>query len=471
MNRQSATFFTAFFLAFLLFPLRGLAAPKIIEEFFPSGEITVPDAPFLQYQGLSDDGDTIQLWYSIPKDILALSDAYNRWGNSDSGRDGFLARFGVEEYHLYLQTDASVDGGEWQYSDEWDEADWPGLTVPHPLAFHCNEGLNNNPDKSRDNMEMSWLTYIEKGKAGFLAPMITPFTTTDGDANYHYDFTNHTLAVRCRIVLEYGEDGSEQRIFSPWSPETSIGKNGTQETLSEPEVIAAPEPVSEPEGIAVPEAAAAPESAAAPVPSDAGFSASPWAQSELKEAAALDLIPDGLQEADLTEPITRAEFAAVSVKCYEALTETKIEPVAANPFTDTSDAEVLKAFGIGTTNGTGPTTFSPELPLSREQAATMLTRLYKKIALDGWTLETDADYAEEFRGLFELPEAFADDENISAWAKDSVYFMKAKGVIDGVGGNRFAPRPVTRAEEESGFAQATREQAILIAKRMVQKLE
>ena len=48
--------------------------------------------------------------------------------------------------------------------------------------------------------------------------------------------------------------------------------------------------------------------------------------------------------------------------------------------------------------------------------------------------------------------------------------MKAKGVIDGVGDNKFAPRTITDDEETTGYAQATREQAILIAKRMVQKL-
>lgn len=498
MRRQRSAFFAAFLLAFLLSPLRGMAAPKIVEEFFPSGEITVPDAPFLEYQGLSDDGDTIQLWYNVPKDVLALSDAYNQWGDSNSDRDGFVARFGVEEYHLCLQTDASVDGGEWQYSDAWDEEDWPGLIEPHPLAFHCNEGLNNNPDKSYDSIEVSWLTYIEKGKAGFLAPIITPFTTGEGEANYHYDLTKHTLAVRCRLVLEYGNDDEKQRIFSPWSPETSIGLNGVQEerampnvsaspgvsaspdivaapdVAAVPEVVAAPDVAVVPDVVAAPNAAATPDVAAPPEdavpPAFSEFSASPWAQDELKEAVALGLIPERLQGADLREPITRAEFAAVSVKCYEALTETQAEPIAANPFADAADAEVLKAVNIGATNGTGPTTFSPELPLSREQAATMLTRLCKKIALEGWTLETDEEYGEEFRKLYDPPEAFADDKDISDWAKDSVYFMKAKGIIDGVGGNRFAPRAVTDAEEASGAAQATREQAILIAKRMIERL-
>ncbi len=489
MKRQSAAVFAAFLLALLLLPLRVMAAPKIVGEFFPSGEITAPQAPFLQYSGKKDDGDSITMWYVVPKDVLALADAYNRWGDAHNGRDGFAARFGVEDYHLYLQTDASIDDGPWQYSDEWDEADWPGLDIPHNLAFHVNEGLNNNPGKTRDNMELSWLTYLEKGKEGFLAPIVTRFTMSDGGVNYHYDLTNHTLTVRCRLVLEYWGDGDEkQRIFSPWSQETSIGLNGTQKEMPAPEAEDRPAPsessnapdakeIPAPEVDAppvMPDASNSSEGAEKEKPESAGaetaFTASEWAQSELEEAAALGLIPNSLKGADLTAPITRAEFAAVSVKCYEALTDLKAEPYAPNPFTDTTDAEVLKAYNIDVTNGTSPTSFSPEELLNREQAATMLTRLYKKIAIDGWTLETDGNFVGTFRGMYETPAPFADDKNISGWAKDSVYFMKAKGVIDGVGGNKFAPRAVTDAEEATGYAQATREQAILIAKRMVQKL-
>ncbi|MCR4771588.1 MAG: S-layer homology domain-containing protein [Oscillospiraceae bacterium] len=198
--------------------------------------------------------------------------------------------------------------------------------------------------------------------------------------------------------------------------------------------------------------------------------ASSWATAELEEADALGLIPDCLRGGDLTQPITRAEFAAVSVKVYEALSGTKAEPAAVNPFTDTSDEEVLKAFNVGVTNGMSDTTFEPDTLLNRQTAATMLTRVYKKTALDGWTLETDGSYNEQFKGMFTQPESFADDADISGWAKDSVYFMAANGIINGVGGNKFAPRAVTSAEEAAGYARATREQALLIAARMVKNL-
>jgi len=200
---------------------------------------------------------------------------------------------------------------------------------------------------------------------------------------------------------------------------------------------------------------------------EAWSEASAWATAELKKASDLGLIPDILMGADMTKPITRAEFAAVSVKVYENFTNTKAQPVAKNPFTDCNDPEVLKALNIGVTDGTSPTTFSPNMLLNREQAATMLTRVYKKVTIESWTLATDS----QFRLEYDKPAPFADDALISSWAKDSVYFMAANGIINGVGGNKFAPKNTTPAEEAMKYANATREQALIIAARMVENLK
>lgn len=198
--------------------------------------------------------------------------------------------------------------------------------------------------------------------------------------------------------------------------------------------------------------------------------ASGWAQAELIQADQLGLIPDSLKTADLTQPITRAEFAAVSVKVYEALSGEKAAAAASNPFTDTTDTEVLKAYNVGITTGMSETTFAPDELLNREQAATMLTRVYKKVSIEGWEMSRDGEFAETFNSLFTMPAPFADDAKISSWAKPSVYFMAANGIINGIGDNTFAPRATTDAESAIGYAQATREQALAIAVRMVKNL-
>ncbi len=253
--------------------------------------------------------------------------------------------------------------------------------------------------------------------------------------------TDSWVQVQARYT---GVNDSGSPVLSNWSDILSINEPG--ENSEEPAEDEQEEPVEPP----------------------IEFNAHDWAKAELAEADGAGLIPADLREKDLKEPITRAEFAAVSVKVYEALSGLTAEPAAVNPFTDTADTEVLKALGVGITNGTSDTTFGPDVCLNREQAATMLSRVYKKVAFEGWTLDTDGDYAEAFRALFTMPEPFADDADISSWARDSVYFMAANGVLNGVGNNCFAPKLVTSGEETLNHA--TREQAILIAVRLVKNL-
>ena len=200
---------------------------------------------------------------------------------------------------------------------------------------------------------------------------------------------------------------------------------------------------------------------------DNEIQASDWAKAELEKAEALGLIPEILDGADLTADITRAEFAAVSVKVYEALSGTPALPAVANPFTDTADPEILKAYNIGAVNGTSEATYSPNDLLNREQAAAMLTRVFKRVTLPGWTLATDASFKLDYT----KPALFADDSDISDWAKESVYFMAANNIINGVGNNKFAPKNITTEEQAQGYANATREQALIIAMRMVENLK
>lgn len=194
--------------------------------------------------------------------------------------------------------------------------------------------------------------------------------------------------------------------------------------------------------------------------------ASNWATEELKKADKQGLIPDILKGADLTKPITRKEFAAVSVKLYEKMSGITTTPVKINPFKDTNDKEVLKAFNVGITAGVSSNKFAPDDLLNREQAATMLTRVYKKAFINGWTLSKDGNFTFNYTA----PSKFKDDVKISDWAKPSVYFMVTHGIISGVGDNNFAPKATTSAEQAANYASATREQALAISVRMTEKL-
>jgi len=198
-----------------------------------------------------------------------------------------------------------------------------------------------------------------------------------------------------------------------------------------------------------------------------GATGSTWAQGELEKANEMGLIPDCLRGADLTKPITRAEFAALSVKLFENLSGQKAVAAATNPFTDTNDVEVLKAYNTGLMVGISADKFDPNTLLNREQAATALTRVLKRTYIPGWTFATDGNYTLNFT----MPAKFADDAKISSWAYESVYFMVANQIINGKGNNIFDPKDVTPAEVAIGASNATREQALAIAVRMVENLK
>ena len=186
--------------------------------------------------------------------------------------------------------------------------------------------------------------------------------------------------------------------------------------------------------------------------------ASDWAAAELKKAEEYSLIPPSLENADVSKPITRSEFASLSVKLYEALGKTELKAAEVNPFSDTADAEVLKAYAAGITTGTSDTTFEPDALLSREQAATMLARTYSK------SMDKEAKPSG-------TAEKFADDGFISDWAKDSVYFMAENAIINGIGEGKFAPRNVTQEQGDALYANSTREQAVAISVRMYEKFK
>ena len=151
-----------------------------------------------------------------------------------------------------------------------------------------------------------------------------------------------------------------------------------------------------------------------------------WAANLVNEAIAKDLFPAHLKGQDLREPITRTQFAALSVRLYEAMSGQTIPAfTGTNPFTDTTDPEVLKAYSMGFTSGVSSTAFGAGTQLNREQAATMLSAVYRKLG-----------------GTIPPQEAapFSDRGSISAWAMDSVCFAASKGVISGYEDGRFGPK-------------------------------
>lgn len=168
--------------------------------------------------------------------------------------------------------------------------------------------------------------------------------------------------------------------------------------------------------------------------------------------------------------ITRGEFAAVTVKLYEALSGNRMIIAMDAPFKDIDNAAerlyILKAYNYDIILGLSNTEYGPNDLLTREQMATMLTRVYKKFLYPDYTIATDDKYPLDYSAVAK----FADDGNISAYAHASVYFMVRNDIISGVGNNMFAPKNTTTAQAATNYANATREQALLISSRTLKTL-
>lgn len=176
---------------------------------------------------------------------------------------------------------------------------------------------------------------------------------------------------------------------------------------------------------------------------------SSWAEQSMTQASQAGLIPDSIWAGDMTQAITRQEFAGVAMRFYEKLSGTAARPwdeeQDGHPFTDTQDADVLNAYALGIVQGVGNGKFDPKGTLTREQASAMLGRVCELV--ENGTIENK----------LALPAGgakvtFDDAASIGSWAKNYVDYLVAKGAISGNGAGKFLPKD-----------NMTREQALKVA--------
>jgi|GEM_PF-6455016 len=173
-------------------------------------------------------------------------------------------------------------------------------------------------------------------------------------------------------------------------------------------------------------------------------SASTWAKPEIEKAVAANLTVDKLLN-NFTKPITREEFCEIVVKLYEATSGQTAVPVAVNPFADTTNTAVLKAYGLGIVKGVSDTAFAPGSQITRQEIAVMFMRELK-------AAEPDEDFSISSTAVF------ADQAKIASWALDAVRYMNQEGILNGTGEGNISPTGNT-----------TREQAIALVVRTFEK--
>ena len=153
-----------------------------------------------------------------------------------------------------------------------------------------------------------------------------------------------------------------------------------------------------------------------------------WAEADISEAIAANLVPKSLQS-NYTQTITRSEFCALAVTFYEKFTGEEI--TERKTFNDTKDVNVEKMAAVGVVSGVGNNLFAPDARLSREQAATILSRLADVVG----------------KPLPKQAATFIDNAVVSPWAIEAVGQVQIAGIMGGIGNNTFAPKgPFTREQ-------------------------
>lgn len=171
------------------------------------------------------------------------------------------------------------------------------------------------------------------------------------------------------------------------------------------------------------------------LPSD---SPSEWAQAEVEAARNKNLV---LVEANgnFQANITRRLFCALVVNMVENVLGDPVAVTIVNPFQDTREEAIIKAYQLGIVNGISATEFAPDAQITREQIAVMMMRGARKI--DELQRSTYA-YVPTASTV-----SFADQGQISAWALQDVQAASVLGIMKGVGENRINPLGNTTVEQ------------------------
>lgn len=204
---------------------------------------------------------------------------------------------------------------------------------------------------------------------------------------------------------------------------------------------------------------------------------SDWALEVVEAATDMGLTPPAMKFSDdLRTNMERQQFAAVAVRLWERLKGSAAPAEPEHPFEDIADFDphlldvfdelwdswdyderwewhathfytnnkpdpyaqaCAQAYALGLIFGISGTEFAPQDTLTREQAATILYRLVAEE-------EGDPDAAASL--------TFDDAGEISGWAREAVAFLTSRGIISGVGGNRFAPKAPVSCQEALALA-------------------
>lgn len=159
---------------------------------------------------------------------------------------------------------------------------------------------------------------------------------------------------------------------------------------------------------------------------------SPWAESDVSEAIKEGLIKDNRLLEDANVYITREEFCETVVTLYEKITFDVKSDNFINPFSDTDNQSVIKAYHLGIVSGRGDSSFGPHLPIRREEMAVMIRNVINSLSI-----------SYESR---DQPLTVEDQSAMATWSIDAIRFVSQQKFMTGDGRN-FNPKNEITIEE------------------------
>lgn len=166
---------------------------------------------------------------------------------------------------------------------------------------------------------------------------------------------------------------------------------------------------------------------------------SDWAIAEVQAAVGAGFVPESLQS-NYDLPITRAEFAELAVRftMYElGYTPEEFSEVLAllttpQTFHDTDSPYVVMANQMWVAYGDGNGYFRPDSSITREEAATMLDRVYDS-------------YSQRYS--YPPSPTFEDADTFSEWSWRGIRWCAASGVMRGISDTLFDPKGTYTREQ------------------------
>ncbi len=159
------------------------------------------------------------------------------------------------------------------------------------------------------------------------------------------------------------------------------------------------------------------------------------------------LVPDGLQDEDLSLTMTRGEFCDVIMAAYVTIEDKKLDQVN-SPFSDTNDIEIANAYKLGIVSGYTDGTFRPDAPVKRQELLKML---------DNFIHLYQEDYTMTLQQSTQLLNRFKDKETIAPYAVVSIATAYMAGITQGTDEGMMEP-----------LRETSRNEGIIMAKRTLE---